>query len=208
MTSVAMSACAASASVKRRDVDLLIGPADRAAEHDRRRRRQMAAQPLDGGAELPRPRPRHRIVERDDEARARRGVEPPLDQVPGLEIVGQRQRAEIVAERRADPRRDREHRGDAGHDRDVERAPSFPVRIRSLRRPPPPWRTRRDRRRKRRRRCAPCCRMTQRRGGAGALLAIVGRVAGLVRAAPARDRDRARSRRARVRQRAPRRPPA
>ena len=43
--------------------------------------------------------------------------------VPGLEIVRQRDGAEIMAERRADPRRDRQHRGDAGHDRDIELPP-------------------------------------------------------------------------------------
>ena len=84
----------------------------------------MPAQTLDGGAELPRPRPRNRIVKRDDEARGRSRVEPPLDQLPRLEIVGQRQRAEIVAEWRADARSDGEHRGNARYDLDVERAPA------------------------------------------------------------------------------------
>ena len=53
------------------------------------------------GAELPGSRARDRIVERDHEARARRRIEPPLDHIPGLEIVRERQRAEIMAERRA-----------------------------------------------------------------------------------------------------------
>ena len=43
-------------------------------------------------------------------------AQPPLDDRPGLQIVGQRDRAEIVAERRAEPRRGRLHRGDARHD--------------------------------------------------------------------------------------------
>ena len=50
-------------------------------------------------------------------------LQPPLDDRPGLQIVGERDRAEIVAERRAEPRRRRLHRDDAGRDRDVERAP-------------------------------------------------------------------------------------
>ena len=129
-------------------------------------------------AELPRPRPRHRIVERDDEAGAGRGIEPPLDQVPGLEIVGQRQRAEIVAERRADPRRDREHGGNAGNENDIERAPaSGPVSISSQTAaamantpgsPPETTATLRALRG-----------VTQRGGGARAFLAVVGGMAAL-----------------------------
>ena len=45
------------------------------------------------------------------------------DDVPGLQIVGQRDRAEIMAERRAEPRRRRLHRADARQHLDVERAP-------------------------------------------------------------------------------------
>ena len=83
------------------------------------------------------------------------GVEPALDQVPRLEIVGQRERAEVMAERRADPGGHRQHRGDAGDDGEVERAPGRPGPLRSPRTPPPPWRTRRDRRRRRPRRSRP-----------------------------------------------------
>src|SRR5262245_33543101 len=89
----------------------------------------MAAQALYGGAELPRPRARDRIVEGDDEACGRRRLEPPLDQLPRLEIVGQRQRTEIVTERRADSRGDSEHSGNARHDLDVERAPTLRSRF-------------------------------------------------------------------------------
>ena len=85
----------------------------------------MAAQPFDGGAELPRTRARYGIVERDHKARASRRIEAALDQLPRLEIVGERERAEIMAERGADARGNREHRGDAGNDRDIERAPAF-----------------------------------------------------------------------------------
>ena len=73
--------------------------------------------------ELRRPRLRHRVVERDDEAGLRRRGKPPLDQCPRLEVVGERDGAEIVAERRADPRRDGEHGGDAGNDGEIDGAP-------------------------------------------------------------------------------------
>ena len=56
--------------------------------------------------------------------RLRSGVETPLDQVPGFEIVGERKRAEIVTERRAGARCDRQHSTDPRHDRHVEGAPS------------------------------------------------------------------------------------
>ena len=125
MTSVAMSACLAIGRVERRYVDALIRPSDGAAEHHRRRWRQVPAQPRERVAELPRPRPRHGIVERDHKTRACRGIEPALDQLPRFEIVGQRKRAEIVAERRADPRRDGKHGGNAGNEGDIERAPRF-----------------------------------------------------------------------------------
>ena len=52
MISVAMSARAASASSSVDDVDALVRPPDGAAEHDRRRRRQMPAQPLDRGSRI------------------------------------------------------------------------------------------------------------------------------------------------------------
>ena len=60
---------------------------DGAAEHDWRRRRQMPPQQCHRGAELPGPRPRHRVVEGDDKTGARGCSEPALDQLPGLEIV-------------------------------------------------------------------------------------------------------------------------
>src|SRR5208282_5243410 len=115
------------------------------------------------------------------EAGARCRVEPPRDQFPRLESVGERERAKIVAERRANPRRDGEHRGDPGHDGDIERTPAFRTgfdlfadrgrhsedagvaagddgNARALRR------------------------VNERGGGAGTFLAIVGRVAALARA--------------------------
>ena len=70
-----------------------------------------------------RPRPRGGIVERDDEIRLDRRDEAPLDHAPGLEVVGQRHGAEIMAERRADPGGGGEHGGDAGRHDDVEGPP-------------------------------------------------------------------------------------
>ena len=123
MISVAMSAADASAASSLNDRHAFPLAAHRAAEHHRRRWRKLLAQPLEGLAELPGPRARDRIVERDDKARARRGIETPLDHIPRLQIVGERDRAEVMTERRADAGRDGEHRGDARHDRDVEIAP-------------------------------------------------------------------------------------
>ena len=71
-----------------------------------------------------RPRPRSGIVERDDEIAIGRGLQPALDDRPGLEIVRKRDGAEVVAERRAEPRRRRLHRRDAGRDCDIELEPA------------------------------------------------------------------------------------
>ena len=125
MISVAMSAEASAAAASAVTVTLSSRPSHRAAENHRRRARQMPRQQRERLAELPGPRARDRVIEGDDEARRGRRVEAPLDQLPRLEIVGQRQRAEIVAERRAGAGRDREHGGDARHDGDVERAPGM-----------------------------------------------------------------------------------
>src|SRR2546421_479115 len=83
----------------------------------------MSAQSLKSVTELVGPGPRYRIIKSDHETGARGGIEPALDQLPGLEIVGERQRAEIMSERGAGARRNREHRGDARHHCHVERAP-------------------------------------------------------------------------------------
>ena len=155
MMQVAMSAPAGSASAERHALDALVGPAGGAPEDHRRRGRQIGAQAFEGPPELPGPRLADRIVERDHEAGLRCRVEPALDQLPGLQIVGQRDRAEIMAERRADARGDRQHRGDAGHDGQLDVAPFRRAGRRSPRRPPPPWRRRRGRRPKPRRRRRP-----------------------------------------------------
>ena len=125
MISVAMSAEASAAAASAVTVTLSSPPSHRATENHRRRARQMPRQQRERLAELPGPRAGDRVIEGDDEAGRGRRVEAPLDQLPRLQIVGQRQRAEIVAERRAGAGRDREHGGDARHDGDVERAPGL-----------------------------------------------------------------------------------
>ena len=141
---------------------------------------RIAAQAFEGAAKLPGPRLADRIVERDDETGAGRRLQPPLDQVPRLQIVRQRDGAEIMAERRADAGSDGEHGGDAGHDRRGRCRAIPPGRPRSPRRRPPPWRRRRDRRPRRRRpwRLRPPC--SSAALARDKLLAIVGGDAGLV----------------------------
>ena len=198
MISVAMSAEASAAAASAVTVTLSSRPSHRAAENHRRRARQMPRQQRERLAELPGPRAGDRVIERDDEAGRGRRVEAPLDQLPWLEIVGQRQRAEIVAERRAGAGRDREHGGDARHDGDVERAPGMRSALHRLATPRRPWRTRRGRRPRRRRR------WRHRRHGAARLeRARLPRDcrtrAASGSAAPARGRDKAHSRKARRR---------
>ena len=123
MTSVAMSAAISCAEPSVVTVRTLVGPPDGAAENDRRPVRQVTAKQCERFGELPGPRTGDRIVQRNDKARRGGNVEPPLDQLPRLQIVRQRQRAEIVTERSAGPRSHRQHGGDAGNDAEVERTP-------------------------------------------------------------------------------------
>ena len=76
----------------------------------------MAAQHLDGPRELLAPRPRRGVVEHEHEVGRAGRVEAPLDDLPRLELVRQRDDAEVVAQRRADPGRGRLHRREARHD--------------------------------------------------------------------------------------------
>ena len=114
MTSVLMSARPGSASPSVVSVD-----ASRRRGRPRGRRRPASSPRLAPRSNAKaswiwsRPRLRGGIVERDDEIALARGVEPALDDRPGLQIVGERDRAEIMAERRAEPRRRRLHRADA-----------------------------------------------------------------------------------------------
>ena len=78
-----------SSSVVTTTISRRVGPTARpkitGVDAGRRRRRRSKAAPSCQGRAV-----RDRIVERDDEAGARRRVEPALDQLPGLEIVRQR----------------------------------------------------------------------------------------------------------------------
>ena len=63
------------------------------------------------------------IVKRDDEIAVGGGAEPALDDGPRLEIVGERDGAKVMAERRAKPRRRRLHRGHPWRNLNVELQP-------------------------------------------------------------------------------------
>ncbi len=84
---------------------------------------RISRRAVEGGAELPGPGARQRVVERDHEAGFRRPAQPAQHQLPRLEVVRQRDRAEVAAERRAEPGRHRHHRRDAWHHRHLQRPP-------------------------------------------------------------------------------------
>ena len=71
-----------------------------------------------------RPRLRSRIVERHDEVALRCGAETAFDDGPLFEVVGERDGAKVMAERRAKPRRRRLHCGHPWLDSNVELQPS------------------------------------------------------------------------------------
>jgi hypothetical protein len=75
-------------------------------------------------ADTIRPRFRGRIVESNDKIGFRRSPQALLYQVPGFQIVGKRDGAEIVTERGTDARRGRLHCGNARQDFDGKIAPS------------------------------------------------------------------------------------
>ena len=83
----------------------------------------MTSQSLEGGRKLPWAGLRDRIVEREHEAGLRRSVQSALDDRPRLQVVGERQCAEIVAQWGADPGSDREHRGNARDNRQFQLTP-------------------------------------------------------------------------------------
>ena len=101
--------------------------------------RPQRAQEIEGLDDARRPRLRGRIVERKNKIAFGRRLQAPLDDRPGLQVVGERDRAEIVTERRAEAGRRRLHRRDPGRDRDFERAP-FRLGARSPRTEPRPSR--------------------------------------------------------------------
>jgi hypothetical protein len=81
------------------------------------------AQQLERLAQLVRPRLGGGIVERDHEIGLGGSRQPALNGGPGFQIIRERDRAEIAAQRRADLGRRGQHRRHAGLDPDVEIAP-------------------------------------------------------------------------------------
>ena len=98
--------------------DFLIGPAHRGREDDRGVGRAKTAQQLQNLAELPRSRLRDRVVESHREIGHRGRAHPSEHGLPGFQIVRERDGAKVVAQRRAGPRRRRDHRRHSGDDRD------------------------------------------------------------------------------------------
>ena len=104
-------------------IDLGIGRSRGAHEQHRRLGGLERAQEIERLAELGRPRLGGGIVEGDHEVALGGGLQAALDRAPGLEIVRQRDGAEVAAQRRADLGRSGQHGGDAGLDPDVELSP-------------------------------------------------------------------------------------
>ena len=131
------------------------GRAHGARESHRRRAILVLAEKVEGVKNLAGARLRGGIIKRDDEIALRRRAQAPRDDLPGFQIVGQRKHAEIMAERRPEPRRRRHHGADAGNDADVQSRARRDRRFPEPRKPPPPCRTRRRRRPKPPRPCGP-----------------------------------------------------
>ena len=91
-------------------------------EHDGLRRLDRSQQ-IECLPELMRTGLRRRVVERDDEVTHGSGSQPPIDSLPRLQIVRQRDRAKITSKRGADFGRSGQHGGNAGLDLDVEVSP-------------------------------------------------------------------------------------
>ena len=98
-------------------------PRLRAITHGRRRAGDGGSSRPAASARSAGPPRRARIVQRDDEIGARRGLQAGADRLPRGQQIRQRDRAEIVAERRAGPRRRGLHRADPGRDHDLDRRP-------------------------------------------------------------------------------------
>ncbi len=109
---------------ERRRRERRAGAADVAAEHDDRLRRAMPAHDVERAIELHGPRARHRVVEREREIGGRRVIDAFFDDRPRLQVVRQRDQAEIVAERRAGFGRRRERGRHAGHDVELDGRPA------------------------------------------------------------------------------------
>ncbi|KGW79234.1 hypothetical protein Y046_3854 [Burkholderia pseudomallei MSHR2990] len=109
---------------ERRRRERRAGAADVAAEHDDRLRRAMPAHDVERAIELHGPRARHRVVECEREIGGRRVIDAFFDDRPRLQVVRQRDQAEIVAERRAGFGRRRERGRHAGHDVELDGRPA------------------------------------------------------------------------------------
>jgi hypothetical protein len=83
----------------------------------------MRAHRVERAIELPRPRTRDRVVERHHQIGLRRVPQARLDHLPRLQVVRERDRAEVVAERRAGLRGGRERRRHAGFDAQLDGRP-------------------------------------------------------------------------------------
>jgi hypothetical protein len=85
--------------------DLLLELAVRALDQrDGRRARAVARDDVVRLDDLPRAPAARRVVEADDEVGGGRGLDAARDDGPGREEIGERDRAEVVTERRADER--------------------------------------------------------------------------------------------------------
>ena len=123
-TSVRMSACAPCGGLERGERHVLVGSrliavakaTGVAAGRTARSRPSALVEVAGAGAGAG-------VVERDHEAGGGGGGEAGGHDIPRLEVVRQRDGAEIMAERGAEAGRGGEHGGDAGNDGDVEAAP-------------------------------------------------------------------------------------
>ena len=102
-TTVSMSTRSADRAPSVRDGDLLTGPSQIPAQHDRRLGRPVRQQDLSRPPQLGRAAARHGVVERHHEIPLPRRGQPLFDHRPGCQQVGEGDRAEIVAQRRPGP---------------------------------------------------------------------------------------------------------
>ena len=122
MISVLISARAESALASV-SIDVFIVLSDRAGKNNRRRSGLEASQQRESVMDAARPRGRGGVIKRDHEIRGCRRREPVFHQGPGFAIVGQGNRAEIMSQGRANPRRRRLQRRYPRANRDVDVAP-------------------------------------------------------------------------------------
>ena len=148
MISVLISAGSRVHAAERSNRDMFILPSHRAGENNRRRSGFQALQQRESVMDAARPRGRGGIIKRNHEISACRRREPLFHARPRLEIVGQGNRAEIMSQGSANPRRRRLHGRDSRAHRDVDIPPAGLPFVRSPRKRPPPLRKCRDRRRR------------------------------------------------------------